>query len=104
LVAGECHHVCQLAGNALHAAIGSDLDSGFGREQSPSDLDTIADMHKIVLILEKRGYGQDDISRVMHGNWMRLLQRVLDCWMHAAAESPLFPAGQFSVTRNLFVG
>src|SRR5690606_15031253 len=36
-------HVCQLAGNARHAAIGTDLDGGFGREQCPGDLDTIAD-------------------------------------------------------------
>ncbi len=37
-------HVCQLAGNALHSGIGTDLDGGFGREQCPSDLDTIADL------------------------------------------------------------
>ena len=33
--------VCQLAGDASHAAIGTDLDGGFGKEQSPTDLDTI---------------------------------------------------------------
>ena len=31
-------HVCQLAGNARHIGIGSDLDGGYGREQTPSDL------------------------------------------------------------------
>ncbi len=31
-------HICQLAGNALHIGIGSDLDGAFGREQSPYDL------------------------------------------------------------------
>ena len=35
-------HICQLAGNANHSGIGTDLDGGFGREQSPGDLDTIA--------------------------------------------------------------
>ena len=67
-------HVCQLAGNVQHAAIGSDLDGGFGREQSPFDLDTIADLQKLVDILTKRGYSADDISSIMHGNWLRLLR------------------------------
>ena len=38
------------------AAIGTDLDGGFGKEQSPCDLDTIADLQKLAEILERRGY------------------------------------------------
>ena len=34
-------HVCQVAGNADHAGIGTDLDGGYGTEQTPRDLDTI---------------------------------------------------------------
>src|SRR5260370_30407539 len=34
-MADHIDHVCQLAGNANHAAIGSDLDGGFGTEQTP---------------------------------------------------------------------
>ena len=33
-------------GNAHHAAIGTDLDGGFGTEQTPHDLDTIADLQR----------------------------------------------------------
>lgn len=66
-------HVCQLAGNSLHAAIGTDLDGGFGREQSPCDLDTIADLQKIPAKLASRGYAEADINNIMHGNWLRLL-------------------------------
>jgi len=73
-VVGHIDHICQLAGNANHAAIGSDLDGGFGREQSPSDLDTITDLQKLVDILTKHGYDMDDISLIMHGNWLRLLR------------------------------
>jgi membrane dipeptidase len=73
-VTDHIDHICQLAGNAEHAAIGSDLDGGFGREQSPSDLDTIADLQKLVEILDKRGYNTNDISLIMHGNWLRLLR------------------------------
>ena len=72
-------HICQLAGNTNHVAIGSDLDGGFGREQSPSDLDTIADLQKLVEILTKHGYNMEDISLIMHGNWQRLLR---SAWMN----------------------
>jgi membrane dipeptidase len=75
-VADHIDHVCQLSGNARHAAIGSDLDGGFGREQSPHDLDTIADLQKLVDILRRRGYTEGDVCGIMYANWLRLLQRV----------------------------
>lgn len=68
-------HVCQLAGNSLHAAIGTDLDGGFGREQSPCDLDTIADLQQLPNKLAARGYAEEDIAAIMHGNWLRLLHQ-----------------------------
>jgi membrane dipeptidase len=74
-VTNHIDHICQIAGNSQHAGIGSDLDGGFGREQSPSDLDTIADLQKIADILTERGYHEDDVSAIMHGNWLRLLRR-----------------------------
>lgn len=67
-------HVCQLAGNSLHAAIGTDLDGGFGREQSPSDLDTIADLQKLPDLLRQRAYTSADIDNIMYGNWLRFLR------------------------------
>jgi membrane dipeptidase len=66
--------VCQLAGNARHAAIGTDLDGGFGREQTPCDLDTIVDLQKIPVLLKQRGYSVDDITGIMHGNWVRFFE------------------------------
>ena len=73
-VVDQIDHVCQLAGSAHHAAIGSDLDGGFGTEQSPCDLDTIADLQKIPTLLRKRGYAESDIEAIMHGNWLRFFQ------------------------------
>jgi membrane dipeptidase len=70
-------HICQLAGSARHCAIGSDLDGGFGREQSPRDLDTIADLQKMVGLLKDRGYSDADVAGMMHGNWLRFLRGVL---------------------------
>ena len=70
-------HICQLAGSARHCAIGSDLDGGFGREQSPRDLDTIADLQKLAGLLKDRGYSDADVQNIMHGNWLRFLHSVL---------------------------
>ncbi len=68
-------HICQLAGNALHIGIGSDLDGAFGKEQSPYDIDTIADLQKIPALLAKRGYSPTDIENVMHNNWLRFIKK-----------------------------
>jgi membrane dipeptidase len=67
-------HVCQLAGNARHSGIGTDLDGGFGREQCPQDLETIADLARVGPLLAKRGYSQADIGLVLHGNWLGFLE------------------------------
>ncbi len=68
-------HICQIAGNADHIAIGSDLDGMFGKEQSPYDLETIADLQNLPDLLAKRGYSTEDIKKVMHGNWLRFLRK-----------------------------
>jgi membrane dipeptidase len=70
-------HVCQLAGNCKHSGIGSDLDGGFGYEQTPADLNSIADLQRIPELLSKRGYSSDDISAILHGNWLRFFGEVL---------------------------
>lgn len=71
-------HICQIAGNAKHVAIGSDLDGGYGTEQCPEGLDTIADLRKIPDLLRGRGYKAEDIEGVMHGNWLRFFQTAWD--------------------------
>lgn len=68
-------HICQLAGNANHIGIGSDLDGAFGKEQCPSDLESIADLQKIPDLLLARGYSEEDVQKVMHGNWLRFLKK-----------------------------
>ena len=66
--------VCQLAGNSLHSGLGTDLDGGFGREQAPLDLETIADLQKVPALLSSRGYKQTDIENIMHGNFLSFLR------------------------------
>jgi membrane dipeptidase len=68
-------HICQLAGNTDHIGIGTDLDGGFGKEQCPSDLDTIADLQKVPKMLQQRGYSPKDIKGIMHNNFLRFLQK-----------------------------
>lgn len=75
MIVDHIDHVCQLAGDAAHVAIGSDLDGGFGREQSPADLDTIADLQRIPEILKGIGYSAADIEAVIHGNWLRFFKK-----------------------------
>ena len=70
-------HICQLAGNANHVGIGTDLDGGYGTEQTPMDLDSIADVARVAPLLAERGYKQADIDGVMHGNFFRFLRENL---------------------------
>ena len=70
-------HICQLAGNANHVGLGSDLDGGFGFEQTPMDLTTIADLGRLPELLANRGFSPADVERVMHGNFIRFLGNAL---------------------------
>ncbi|MEM1136007.1 MAG: membrane dipeptidase [Bacteroidota bacterium] len=72
-VVDNIDHICQLAGNANHAALGSDLDGAFGIEQTPLGLNTIVDLQKIPSLLQKRGYTYTDIKKIMHQNWIDFL-------------------------------
>jgi len=68
-------HICQLAGNTLHVGIGSDLDGAFGKEQSPIDIETIADLKKIPALLSQRGYKEQDVENITSKNWLRFLRK-----------------------------
>lgn len=69
--------ICQLAGNSDHVGIGSDLDGAYGNEQTPADLNRYTDLPtRFTELLERRGYSENDIAKIMHGNWMRFFS---DC-------------------------
>lgn len=74
-VAEHIDHICQLAGNASHVGIGSDLDGAFGKEQAPLDMDSIADLQSVTHILERRGYSAIDIEKIMWRNWVDFLEK-----------------------------
>jgi len=70
-------HICQLAGNAKHVGIGTDLDGGYGTEQTPADLDSISDVARAAPLPAARGYAQADIDGIMHGNFFRFMREHL---------------------------
>jgi membrane dipeptidase len=68
-------HICQMAGNAKHICIGTDLDGGYGTEQTPMDMNSIADLQTIPGLLAQRGYSEDDIEGIMYKNVVHFLRR-----------------------------
>jgi membrane dipeptidase len=69
--------ICDLAGNANHVAIGTDMDGGVGRDDLPQELKTIADLPKLALALRDCGFGEEDVGQIMGGNWLRCFGHVL---------------------------
>jgi len=80
--ADHIDHVCQLAGNSRHAAIGGDTDGQGGRDGAPAEIDTLADYQKLIDVLARRGYTNDDIENVMVRNW----QRFFETWLPTSIE------------------
>jgi membrane dipeptidase len=75
LLVDHYDHICQLAGNSLHIAIGSDLDGAYGKEQSPFDLEDISDLQKLNGMLQNRGYSTADIENIFYKNWLGFLRK-----------------------------
>jgi membrane dipeptidase len=73
-VIAQMDHLCQLAGNARHVGIGSDFDGGFGMQSTPSEIDSIADLQKLVPLLETMGFTNGDVENIMGNNWLRQLE------------------------------
>ena len=76
-VIAHIDHICQIAGDAKHVGIGSDFDGGFGVQQTPAEIDTIADLQKLGPLLAEKGYTQADIAAVLGRNWIDFLAETL---------------------------
>lgn len=55
-----------------HVAVGSDLDGGLGREESPLEIDTIADLHRVGDAVPPEAR-----AAVLSTNWLRFLRESL---------------------------
>jgi membrane dipeptidase len=76
-IVAQIDHVCQIAGDTNHVALGTDFDGGFGVESVPEEIDSIADLPKLAPRLSEKGYNEDDIERIFSGNWLRILENNL---------------------------
>jgi membrane dipeptidase len=81
--------VVDLTGSTLHAGIGTDLDGGYGSEQTPKDLKAYRHVRLIEDLLARRGYKDSEIENIFSGNWLRMLRR---CLPAAADSQPYHPA------------
>lgn len=77
VVVDHIDHVCQLAGSADHVGIGSDLDGGFGLEHIPNGMNSIADLSMLAGALRDRGYCEEDLTKILAGNWLRFFGETL---------------------------
>jgi len=76
-VVAQIDHICQIAGDARHVGIGSDFDGGFGLQKTPAEIDTIADLTKLIPYLKDKGYTDEDIAAVLGRNWIDFLSQTL---------------------------
>ena len=76
-VINNIDHICQIAGDARHAALGTDFDGGFGWPDVPYEINTIADLPSLEKILAEFGYNEGEIAQILGGNWRRHLERTL---------------------------
>lgn len=74
----QIEHVRKLANGSLaNVGIGTDLDGGYGCEQTPTDLNRYRDVQKLVPMMLARGFSEEEIESVFYGNWMKFFSRVL---------------------------
>ncbi len=76
-VAAQIDYICQMAGDARHVGLGSDFDGGFGLQNTPLEIDTVADLGKLSPILINKGYTEEDVSAILGRNWITLLENGL---------------------------
>lgn len=73
----QVDYVCQLLGSSRFVGFGTDFDGGFGWQSTPQELNSIADMTKVLPLLLKKGYSEQDLHLIFGKNWIRFLEEVL---------------------------
>ncbi len=76
-VIAQIDHICQIAGDAYHVGIGTDFDGGYGWQSVPQEINTIADLRKLIPLLQDKGYSDSHIEAILGKNWIKRLLRVL---------------------------
>ncbi|MFI5381745.1 MAG: dipeptidase [Tepidisphaerales bacterium] len=73
----QVQHFAGLLGHARQIGLGTDLDGGFGREDAPQELATIADLPKLAGELSHAGLKDVEVAGIMGGNWLDFFRRSL---------------------------
>ncbi|HEY1923026.1 MAG TPA: membrane dipeptidase, partial [Tepidisphaeraceae bacterium] len=77
-VTTHIRHVCDIAGDAAHVGLGTDMDGGLGREQIPAEIETSADLGRTAHALSAAGFNDGDIAGIMGENWRRFFSMYLE--------------------------
>jgi len=78
-------HIAKVAG-VDHVGLGSDFDGVSGA--TPQGIDSAADLPKITQALLERGYGADDIRKILGGNLLRVFSQVETASRQMQASEP----------------
>jgi membrane dipeptidase len=76
-VVSHMKHMCELAGDVRHVAIGTDMDGGLGRNEIPIEIETSADLPRLAESLSTSGFSDSEIAGIMGGNWIEFFKRSL---------------------------
>jgi membrane dipeptidase len=71
----HARRIADIAGVA-HLGLGTDLDGGVGREVTPRELDSVADLPRLADTLTE-AFSASEVEGIMGGHWRRLLLEVL---------------------------
>jgi SAM-dependent methyltransferase len=74
-IVAHVDHVARRIG-VEHVAFGSDFDGA----AIPDELAGISGLPKLVAALRERGYGEADLDKITHANWLRVLERTWAPW------------------------
>jgi membrane dipeptidase len=70
-------HVCDIAGNVNHVAIGTDMDGGFGRDEIPEEIPSAGELPRLAEFLGNHGFTAQEVEGIMGGNWLRFFRENL---------------------------
>jgi membrane dipeptidase len=54
-----------------HVALGSDFDGA----SMPEDLKDVAGLPKLIAAFREHGFNDEEIAKIAHGNWLRVLRQ-----------------------------
>jgi len=71
-VVDHIDHIVKLVG-IEHVGVGSDFD---GIQATPAGLSSVADLPNLTAELLRRGYTEEDVSKILGGNILRVMEEV----------------------------